>query len=51
MLSEGLDVAVVADFVRGRRVVPALTADDLLEWKRNGVPDDILRAAIPPRTQ
>lgn len=45
MMSEGLTPDVIATWVRGERLISRLSAEDLVEWKRAGIPDEVLKAA------
>jgi hypothetical protein len=46
MRAEGIDVDTIVGYVRAVEVEPALTSDDMIDWKQSGIPDAILRAAV-----
>lgn len=45
MMAEGIGADVIVEHVKGLDVRPALTADDMIDWKRAGIPDAVLKAA------
>lgn len=44
MMQEGVGTEVIVAYVQGQRV-RKLTADDIIDWKRAGIPEDVIRAA------
>jgi hypothetical protein len=46
MLGQGIGAETVVEYVRGARIEPALTPDDMLDWKASGVPEAVLKAAV-----
>jgi len=43
---EGFEDGILLAFVRQTRVVPALTAEDLVAWKQAGIPTSVIQAAL-----
>lgn len=41
-----LGTAVLVDYVSKQTIAPAFSADDLVAWKRAGVPEPVMRAAL-----
>jgi hypothetical protein len=46
LMQEGLGTDVIAAYVRERRVATALTAEEIIDWKRAGIVDPVIEAAI-----
>ncbi len=44
---EGVGTDVIVSFVRANRPRAALTADEIIDWKKSGIPDDVIRATFP----
>ena len=44
---EGVGTDVVVSFVRANRPPAALTADEIIDWKKSGISDDVIRATFP----
>jgi hypothetical protein len=38
---------VILSFVRANRPAIPLTADQIIDWKKSGIPDEVIRAAFP----
>ena len=38
---------VVVSYVRANRPSAALTADEIIDWKKSGIPDEVIRATFP----
>lgn len=47
LMKNGVSVDVIAGYVRSRRLAQPLTADEILAWRKDGVPDDVIKAALP----
>jgi hypothetical protein len=47
MMAEGIGADVIVQHVMGFDVRPALTADDMIDWKRAGISDAVLKATVP----
>jgi hypothetical protein len=46
-MAEGIAGDTIVEYVRTVEVEPALTSDDMIDWKQSGIPDAVLRAALP----
>jgi hypothetical protein len=44
MMQEGVGADVIVAYVQGQRL-QKLTAEDIIDWKRSGISDDVIRAA------
>jgi hypothetical protein len=38
---------VILSFVRANRPATPLTADEIIDWKKSGIPDEVIRATFP----
>lgn len=47
LLQEGIGTDVIVSYVRANRLPAPLTAEEIIDWKKAGVPDDVLRATFP----
>ena len=47
LMQEGVGVDVIVSYARANRPNPPLTADELIEWKKAGIPDAVLDATFP----
>ena len=47
LIQEGVGVDVIVSYARANRPTPPLTADELIEWKKAGIPDAVLDATFP----
>ena len=45
MMREAIGADVIVTYVQGQRLKAKLTAEDIIEWKRDGIADEIIRAA------
>jgi len=48
MMQEGLGTSVIAAYVRGQRLRTRLTAEEIIDWKRSGIADEVIQAALTP---
>jgi hypothetical protein len=46
MVQAGVGEAVLISYVRGLRISPPLTADEIIAWKRAGITDRVIEAAV-----
>ncbi len=46
LLDRGFQTATLLEFVQGKALTEALSADDLARWKERGVPEEVIRAAL-----
>jgi len=44
---EGVGADVIVSYVRANRPPAALTADEIIDWKKSGIPDEVIRATFP----
>ena len=44
---EGVGADVIVSYVRANRPSAALTADEIIDWKKSGIPDEVIRATFP----
>jgi hypothetical protein len=49
LMKESLGTDVIASYVRTKRLAPALTADEILDWKKAGIADEVIKAALEPQ--
>lgn len=47
LMKEGIGTDVIARYVRGVKISPPLGPDDLIDWKRSGIPEAAIEAALP----
>jgi hypothetical protein len=47
LMHEGIGTDVIVSFVRANRPSPSLTADEIIDWKKSGIPDEVIRATFP----
>ena len=45
VMREGMDQDLILAFVSRQKLEPAMTVDDILDWKRSGIADDVVKAA------
>jgi hypothetical protein len=48
LMKQGVGTDLIVSFVRARRVSPPLTAEEILDWKKAGIAEDVIRAALEP---
>jgi len=46
MMQAGIATETIVSFVRGIRLAPALGAEGVLDWKKAGIAEDVIRAAL-----
>ena len=46
MLGSGVGEDVIAAYIGGTRIEPPITADEIVDWKKAGISDRIIRAAV-----
>jgi hypothetical protein len=46
MMKSGLSTSTIASYLVSTRIRPPLDADDLVSWKRAGIAEEVLRAAV-----
>jgi len=51
MMGEGIAANVIAGYVRGQRLAAPLTVDEILDWKKSGIAEEIVEAALPEPKQ
>ncbi len=44
---EGVGTDVIVSFVRANRPASAMTAEEIIEWKKEGISDEVIRATFP----
>ncbi len=44
---EGVGTDVIVSFVRANRPAAPLTAEGIIDWKKAGIPDEVIRATFP----
>jgi hypothetical protein len=44
---EGVGADVIVSYVRANRPSAPLTADEIIDWKKSGIPDEVIRATFP----
>jgi hypothetical protein len=44
---EGVGTDVIVSFVRANRPAAPLSADEIIDWKKAGIPDEVIRATFP----
>jgi hypothetical protein len=49
MLGEGPEADVVAAYVRSQHLSAPLTAEEIIDWKKAGIPQQVMRAALPDK--
>ncbi len=47
LVQEGVGTDVIAAYVRSHRPIPPLTAEEILDWKKAGISEEIIRATFP----
>jgi hypothetical protein len=47
LVHEGVGTDVIVSYVRANRLPAPLTAEQIIEWKKAGIPDDVIRATFP----
>jgi hypothetical protein len=47
LVQEGVGTDVIVSYVRANRLPAALTAEEIIGWKKAGIPDDVIRATFP----
>jgi hypothetical protein len=47
LLQEGVGTDVIVSYVRANRLPAPLTAEEIIDWKKAGVPDAVIRATFP----
>jgi hypothetical protein len=47
LMKNGVAADVIAGYVRSRRLAQPLTADEILVWRKEGIPDEVIKAALP----
>jgi len=51
LMGEGLGSDLIAAYVRGQRLARALTAEEIVEWKRAGIAEPVIEAAVAQATR
>ena len=46
MMAQGIEPDTIVQYVRGLKIEPRLSADEIVDWKASGIPEDVLRAAL-----
>lgn len=46
MMDAGVGVDVIAGYVRGVKIEPALTPEEIIEWKTSHIPEAVIAAAV-----
>jgi hypothetical protein len=46
LMKEGVGIQVIVGFVKTQRVNPAMSAEDILDWKRSGIEESIVEATL-----
>ncbi len=46
MQAQGVAIDIVEGYVRGVKVDPPLSPDDIVDWKAAGIPDPVVKAAV-----
>jgi hypothetical protein len=46
MIRADVGEAVLIGYVRGLGISPPLTADEIIDWKKAGIPDTVIEAAV-----
>jgi len=46
LLQEGVGADVIVAYVRANRLASPLTAEEIIDWKRSGIPDEVIRATF-----
>src|SRR5262249_36420100 len=46
LMHENVGNDVIVPYVKSRRVATALTADEIIDWKKSGIADAVIEAAI-----
>jgi cytochrome c-type biogenesis protein CcmH/NrfF len=49
MMNAGISEETIAAYVRDAKLARPLTADEILEWKKAGIAESVIRAAIAHR--
>ncbi len=44
---EGVGTDVIVSYIRANRPVAPLTAEEIIDWKKAGIPDEVIRATFP----
>jgi hypothetical protein len=47
LVQEGVGVDVIVSYARANRPNPSLTADEIIDWKKSGIPDAVIDATFP----
>ena len=47
LMQEGVGVDVIVSYARANRPNPSLTADEIIDWKKSGIPDAVIEATFP----
>ncbi len=43
---QGFDTGLLLDFVKQKSLTSSLTADDMVKWKKEGIPQEVIQAAM-----
>jgi hypothetical protein len=46
LVQEGVGVDVIVSYARANRPNPSLTADEIIDWKKSGIPDAVIAATF-----
>lgn len=46
MMREGVGADVIAAYVKGQRLKQKLTANDIIDWKKSGIAEKVIQAAL-----
>lgn len=43
---QGFDTDLLVDFVKQKSLASGLTSDDMVKWKKEGMPQEVIQAAL-----
>jgi len=46
LMNEGVSTSVIVNYVRSQRVTPPITAEEIVDWKRSGIPEAVIDAVV-----
>jgi hypothetical protein len=47
LMREGVSSDIIARYVKSQRLVTPLSAAEILDWKKSGIADEVVKAALP----
>lgn len=47
LVQEGVGADVIVSYVRAHRPSPPLTAEEIIDWKKSGISEEVIRATFP----